>query len=112
MTDRLVHPTARDRSTRVPVMLTIGLLVGATGATVGCSLHERVCSEGRYPVVEATGLEGKTCVDDGDEPPSGYMRYPADKVPVYLEDDYKPTWRDYLDYGDKTQRQLAREQLR
>lgn len=88
------------------------VLAAAMGtATAGCSYEERICSEGEYPVVNSGTFDGGACVKNGKEPPKGYVPYPADKVPVYLEDDYRPTWRDYLEYGDEQQRKQAERHL-
>lgn len=94
------------RTTARPKAAMLVVLAVATG-TAGCSYEERICSEGEYPVVNSGTFDGGACVANGKEPPKGYVRYPAHKVPVYLEDDYQPTWRDYLKYGDAQQRKQA-----
>lgn len=79
-------------SSRSPTSGVVVSLVGIVSVLAGCSLpRERMCSGGEYPVyaLEAPST-GRTCVDDGDEPPSGYAPYPEGRVPEYLDEDYNP----------------------
>ena len=65
------------------------LLVGAALGASGCSLQERVCGSGEYPVrtVDPTD-SGMACAPDGEEPPAGYERFPAGEVPEFVDDVY------------------------
>ena len=65
------------------------LALGAALGASGCSLQERVCSSGEYPVrtVESTD-GGMACVPDDEEPPAGYERFPAGEVPEFVDDVY------------------------
>ncbi|MFF5761898.1 SCO0607 family lipoprotein [Streptomyces tanashiensis] len=71
-----------------------GLVLASIGAALlltGCSLQERVCGYGRYPV-KAVGDVGEDCVADGQEPPEGWVRYPAGMVPEYIGDTWDRHW--------------------
>ncbi|GGM19235.1 lipoprotein [Streptomyces fumigatiscleroticus] len=57
----------------------------------GCS-RDAVCPDGRYPVKAVGNKTGRTCVDDGDEPPEGYVRYPRGKVPQHVGDKWDTYW--------------------
>ncbi|BCB85839.1 SCO0607 family lipoprotein [Phytohabitans suffuscus] len=77
---------------------TIGRLLLATAAVAslaaaaGCEYREQVCSTGEYPVKAVGGTTGGACVKDGEEPPAGYVRYPAGKVPEYVDDEWDQYW--------------------
>jgi hypothetical protein len=62
-------------------------------AVTGCSLRERICASGHYPVKAVGNTTGRTCVPDGREPPQGYVRYPPDKEPTYVDDKWDRYWR-------------------
>jgi hypothetical protein len=67
--------------------------LAASLAVTGCSLRERVCADGQYPVKAVGNTTGRTCVPNGREPPDGYVRYPADKEPKYVDDKWDRYWR-------------------
>lgn len=72
----------------------LGLLLTAA-LTSGCLFwRERICPEGEYPVKQVGSATGRTCVPDGQEPPEGYVRYPAGKVPEYRFDEWDERWKD------------------
>ena len=62
-------------------------------AVTGCSIRERICASGQYPVKAVGNTTGRTCVPDGAEPPEGYVRYPAGQVPRYVDDEWDRYWR-------------------
>jgi hypothetical protein len=78
-----------DAVPRTVVTVLSVVVVGATLGVSDCSLEERVCSSGEYPVrtVESTD-GGMACVPDGAEPPTGYERFPAGEVPELVDDVY------------------------
>ncbi|MFI2733751.1 SCO0607 family lipoprotein [Streptomyces sp. NPDC018711] len=74
-----------------------GLLVTALTAPLlltGCAfqIQDRVCGSGSYPVKAVGNPDGGDCVVDGQEPPEGYVRYPAGKVPEYVGDEWDRYW--------------------
>jgi hypothetical protein len=72
------------------------LLLTAALTVTGCSLKERICGSGEHPVKAVGNATGRTCVRDGADPPDGYVAYPADKVPVYVDDQWDRYWRDKI----------------
>jgi hypothetical protein len=68
-------------------------LVAATVALGGCPVREHICSGGDYPVKAVGNKTGRTCVPEGQDPPAGYVRYPAGKVPKYVDDEWDRYWR-------------------
>ncbi|MEU4105699.1 hypothetical protein AB0F16_34880 [Streptomyces tanashiensis] len=58
----------------------------------GCASQERVCGSGRYPVKAVGNNDGQDCVADGQEPPEGWVRYPAGQVPEYVGDEWDRHW--------------------
>jgi hypothetical protein len=79
---------------------TAAALAVAALATVvlagGCSLKEAVCRGGEYPVKAVGNATGRTCVADDKDPPDGYVRYPAGKVPKYVDDEWDKYWSDKI----------------
>lgn len=69
--------------------------VGIVGVCLlaGCSIRERVCSPGEYPVKAVGNTTGSACQPNGEEPPEGYVRYPEGKVPEYVGDKWDNYWR-------------------
>jgi hypothetical protein len=76
------------------------LLAGAavTGLSAACSLDTRegMCMPHEYPVA-AVGYAGGGggCVSEGQEPPSGTVRYPAGEVPRYVDDKWDKYWQNH-----------------
>jgi hypothetical protein len=62
----------------------------------GCSNRERICGSAEYPVKAVGNTTGRTCVADDKEPPEGYVRYPAGKVPQYVDDEWDKYWRTVI----------------
>ena len=51
--------------------------------------RERICSKGEHVVRAVEAPEtGRTCVPDGEPPPSGYEEYPPGSVPTYTDEGY------------------------
>ncbi|MEV0135142.1 hypothetical protein AB0H83_42660 [Dactylosporangium sp. NPDC050688] len=65
-----------------------------TASLTGCSLKERICRSGEHPVKAVGNATGRTCVRDGTDPPAGYVRYPADKTPTHVGDEWDRYWSD------------------
>jgi len=63
----------------------------AVTALPSCSYREKMCAQDEY-VVYATEYpdSGRNCVQNGEEPPQGYQRYPEGRVPHLVEEDYNP----------------------
>ena len=70
--------------------------LAAVFLATGCSTHERICGSGEYPVKAVGNRTGRTCAPDGKEPPAGYVRYPAGKVPQYVDDEWDRYWRSIV----------------
>src|SRR5205085_4210037 len=82
-------------SARRASRLVVAVSAMAVGLTLpGCSPlgRERICSRGEHVVKSIEAPEtGRTCVRNGNPPPSGYEEYPPGQVPTYLdEDDSRP----------------------
>jgi hypothetical protein len=76
------------------VLATTGLLL------TGCG-NDAICGGGEYPV-QSIGGTGRQCVSDGQDPPSGFARYPAGKEPKHVDDQWDVYWRTHTvdDKGD------------
>ncbi|MFE7513282.1 SCO0607 family lipoprotein [Streptomyces sp. NPDC057540] len=74
----------------LPVLTVAGL--AAALLLTGCASGERVCGSGRYPVKAVGNASGQDCVADGQEPPRGWVRYPAGEVPEYVGDRWDRHW--------------------
>ncbi|WP_238007890.1 hypothetical protein KZZ52_30255 [Dactylosporangium sp. AC04546] len=68
--------------------LTAALLSG------GCLGRDKICRNGEYPAKAVGNPTGRVCVRDGRDPPPGYVRYPAGKVPAHVDDEWDVYWRD------------------
>lgn len=66
-------------------------------ALTGCSFEyqEDICASQEYPVTTVNGT-GSACVPNGEEPPSGYVRYPEGKVPQQVDDQWDVYWRTHM----------------
>ncbi|WP_416985597.1 SCO0607 family lipoprotein [Streptomyces sp. T028] len=95
-----------SRVRRRPSKSLLGLaLAGATATMLlsACSfsMQDAQCSGGEYPVLAVNG-SGGACVEDGQEPPKGYARYPEGKVPEYVDDKWDKYWNTHtLDENGK-----------
>jgi hypothetical protein len=70
-------------------------LVGATAVLTltGCAdlTREAMCADDAYPVWPVNAPDsGRTCVPNGQEPPTGYACYPMGHVPHWTDEDYNP----------------------
>ncbi|MFF4185062.1 SCO0607 family lipoprotein [Streptomyces sp. NPDC001691] len=63
-------------------------------AVAGCSTHDAVCGGGECPVL-TVGATGRACVDNGQQPPKGYSRFPEGKVPQHVDDQWDRYWRSH-----------------
>jgi hypothetical protein len=70
-------------------------VLAATLAAGGCSLNEAICGGDQYPVA-AVGSTGRDCVPKGEEPPAGYVRFPAGKVPKHVGDEWDEYWNTHM----------------
>ncbi|WP_433073080.1 SCO0607 family lipoprotein [Dactylosporangium sp. CA-052675] len=59
----------------------------------GCDMRERVCRSQEYPVKAVGNRTGAACVPEGQQPPAGYVRYPAGQEPVYVDDEWYRYWQ-------------------
>ena len=71
----------------------------------GCGFREAICSGGTYPVAAVRSTTGRDCVDDGRDPPAGYVRFPDGKVPEHVDDDWDRYWSTHM--LDENGRELA-----
>ncbi|MFE0653919.1 SCO0607 family lipoprotein [Streptomyces sp. NPDC059534] len=84
-------PSGRTSTRRALPALAAAALAAAVLLT-GCAGQERVCGSGRYPVKAVGNTDGQDCAADGQEPPEGYVRYPAGMVPEYVGDRWDRHW--------------------
>ncbi|GAA4258482.1 SCO0607 family lipoprotein [Dactylosporangium darangshiense] len=68
------------------------LLLAATLPIAACNLREKICRGGEYPVKAVGNRTGAACVAKDQDPPRGYVRYPAGKEPVYVDDEWDRYW--------------------
>jgi hypothetical protein len=54
--------------------------------------QDAICDSGQYPVKAAGGTTGQACQADGHQPPAGFVRYPAGKVPQHVGDKRDTYW--------------------
>ncbi|MHA6762939.1 SCO0607 family lipoprotein [Streptacidiphilus sp. PAMC 29251] len=85
---------------------TLALLVAGAAVSVsaGCSIDTRdhICRSSEYPVAPIGSSGGGACVDNGAQPPSGYVRYPAGQVPQHVDDTWDTYWGSHaLDANGK-----------
>jgi hypothetical protein len=76
-----------DRASRLSGLVPRGLLLGLLALIPTGCWRERECSEGFHPVRSIEFPEtGRTCVEDGEEPPQGYERFPPGlEPPTYID---------------------------
>ena len=70
---------------RTAAALTVAGVAGVFLAG-GCAWQEAICSSGEYPVAAVRSTTGRACVADGHAPPSGFVRFPAGRVPEHVGD--------------------------
>lgn len=78
------------RTTR---LLTVAAMAAAFLAG-GCTIQDAICGGDDYPVKLIGSTTGGDCVPEGEEPPAGYVRYPAGKVPKHVDDEWDKYWSD------------------
>lgn len=78
-------------------MVAAGVATGVAVAVLvsGCGFREAICSSGEYPVAAVRSTTGRACVPDGQQPPDGYVRFPAGKVPKYIDDKWDRYWSEH-----------------
>ena len=70
------------------------LLVGACALALltGCGA-DAICGGDEYPVKAVGNTTGAACVPEGEEPPDGYVRYPAGQEPKHVDDKWDKYWQ-------------------
>ncbi|MFG3281293.1 SCO0607 family lipoprotein [Streptomyces sp. NPDC048111] len=95
------HTSSGPRGRGRPAALLLGS-AAVLLALAGCSTQDAICGGGQYPVLNV-GSAGKACVDDDQEPPQGYVRYPKGKVPEHVGDKWDTYWQTHtLDKSGRT----------
>jgi hypothetical protein len=59
----------------------------------GC-LQDAICGSGSYPVIQVGGT-GRQCVDKGQNPPTGFARFPSGQEPKRVDDKWDVYWRTH-----------------
>lgn len=78
---------------RTTGLLTVAAMAAALLAG-GCTFQDAICGGDEYPVKLIGSTTGSDCVPEGEEPPAGYVRYPAGKVPQHVDDEWDKYWSD------------------
>ena len=66
----------------------------------GCT-PDAICRSAEYPAQQIGGT-GRQCVPQGQDPPAGWVRYPAGQEPKHVDDEWDVYWRTHaLDRGGK-----------
>jgi hypothetical protein len=79
---------------RVKASLAVAGLAGLFLMT-GCA-SDAICASTAYPVAAVRDAGGQDCVDDDQQPPAGFVKYPAGKVPAHVGDQWDKYWADHL----------------
>ncbi len=92
--------TKRYGSTPAVAGLIAVLGMAATLLLGGCG-KDAICGGGEYPVQAIAGT-GRQCVPDKQDPPTGFARYPSDKMPKHVDDEWDVYWRTHAldDHGN------------
>ena len=71
------------------------ILVAVSGAALltGCG-PDAICGSDDYPAMQVSGT-GRQCVAKGQDPPTGFVRYPAGKEPKHVDDEWDVYWRNH-----------------
>jgi hypothetical protein len=77
---------------RRAVLLTVALT--ASLLSTGCA-DQAICRNGEYPVT-AVGSTGRACVPGDQEPPAGYVRFPAGQEPKRTGDKWDEYWTTHM----------------
>ena len=59
----------------------------------GCG-NDAICGSDDYPVKLVGSTTGRACVAKGEQPPAGYVRYPAGQEPRHVGDKWDVYWDD------------------
>jgi hypothetical protein len=87
---QLLDKTGGMRSTSIWLA---AVTVTATMSIAGCG-NDAICGGDDYPVT-TVGSTGRTCVTAGQEPPAGYVRFPAGQVPRHVDDKWDVYWQSH-----------------
>jgi hypothetical protein len=71
-----------------------GVALSATFSISACGA-DAICGGKDYPVT-TVGATGRACVTAGHEPPAGYVRFPAGKVPEHVGDKWDTYWETHM----------------
>ncbi|GGZ99898.1 SCO0607 family lipoprotein [Streptomyces subrutilus] len=97
-TPRIDRIASALRCERVRIVAAATLVsAAAAGVLTGCAgfeYREDICSRGEYPALTVGGTGG-ACFSDKEEPPAGYARYPAGKVPKQVDDKWDVYWNTH-----------------
>jgi len=66
--------------------------VSAVFLVGGCSFQDAICGSDDYPAKQVGSTTGQVCVAEKEDPPAGYVRYPAGKVPKHVDDEWDKYW--------------------
>ncbi|MGN9810186.1 SCO0607 family lipoprotein [Micromonospora sp. BQ11] len=80
---------------RTVAVLTVAGVAGIVLAG-GCAFRESICSSGEYPVAAVRSTTGRACVEDGQAPPAGFVRFPEGKVPQHVGDEWDRYWAEHM----------------
>ncbi|MFC8430439.1 SCO0607 family lipoprotein [Streptomyces sp. NPDC057253] len=99
--DRPAHSGLRRQRAGVGAVLASAAAALMLTGCAGWEYQENICSSDEYPVLYV-GSTGSACVSDGEEPTSGYARYPKGKVPQVVGDKWDVYWETHtLDKNGK-----------
>jgi hypothetical protein len=72
------------------------ILVGVTTTVLvsGCG-PDAICASDEYPVAAVRSSTGRACVAEGQEPPAGYVRFPAGQEPKHVDDEWDRYWSEH-----------------
>lgn len=74
-------------------LLLVAALIGLL--TTGCTIEDSICGGESYPVKAVDSLSGQDCVEKGQEPPAGFVRYPEGKEPKKVGDKWDLYWDEH-----------------
>lgn len=84
----------RIRKKFLPGRIALTVIAGVAAAflVAGCVGPDAICGSSEYPVKAVGNTSGRACVANGEQPPAGYVRYPAGKVPEHIGDKWDKYW--------------------
>ncbi|MCO8271666.1 hypothetical protein M1L60_13805 [Actinoplanes sp. TRM 88003] len=81
------------KRSRLSLPLAVAVLAGLLSA--GCTIRDAICRSEEYPVAAVDSTTGRACVADGEEPPTGFVRFPEGKEPKHVDDEWDVYWRNH-----------------